>query len=66
MCEAISEGNQGVLIARGDNSGAGLVFPLSWKALDHQAEVLACGSVLQTSVSFGQGSAAGQEMNPHA
>lgn len=41
-----ARGNQRILIFRGDNSGAVLVFPLSWKALDHQTEVLACRSVL--------------------
>lgn len=39
-------GKQSILSVRGDNSGAVLVFPLSWKALDHQTEDMACGSVL--------------------
>lgn len=62
----VVRGNQGILIVRADNSGAVLVFFLSWKALEHQSEVMACGSVLQTSASFGQGSAAGQGINLHS
>lgn len=42
----VERGNQSILNVRGDNSGEVLVFPLSWKALDHQTEVMARGSVL--------------------